>query len=112
MLKTNVPIMTNDEQRARVRAYFGRGGLATRKEIRVFAVAAVGHAIEACPQPKRRTAQKQPTSSPASTLERARTAPDEAICGRCEQPKSDHGKMAFSCPPASGRPKGQTFAPR
>jgi len=108
-MKTNVPIMIDDEQRARVRAYYGRAGLATRAEIRMFAIAAVGHAVENCPDPKRRRRVPLDQTPRTTRMTRAAAASDETVCRHCQTSKSAHGKMAFTCPPASGRPKGQTF---
>lgn len=42
-----------------------------------------------------------------SKWEIARDYPPEALCAHCTKPKSDHGLMAFSCPP----PFKKTFVP-
>lgn len=42
-------------------------------------------------------------------LVRAISAPDRAICRHCGRIKEFHGKMAFTCPPMSGRPHGRMF---
>jgi len=107
MMKTNYPLELNDTDRRRIRAAVGRAGMATRKEIRIFADRAIRKALAEAPDPKpvRRPKSALPTPGAGEQV------PGTTRCELCERPKDDHGRMSLTCPPRTGRPKGQRFKP-
>jgi hypothetical protein len=107
-MKINHSLDLTDTDRARVRAAIGRGGLATRKEIRIFVDRAIRAAIASTPDPKPR---RQKVAAAPGPFDQLHALPDETCCIRCERPKSDHGRMSLTCPPRPGRAKGQRFTP-
>lgn len=109
-MKINLSLDVTDQDRRTVRAAIGRGGVATRKEIRIFAERAIRGALAAAPEPKPRRQATTPPAAPRP-LEQLQALPDETRCQRCERPKDEHGKMGLTCPPRPGRPKGQRFTP-
>lgn len=52
-----------------------------------------------------------PKNAPRRQAARSKPDPvqDAAVCRRCGRTKAEHGRMSLSCPPTSGRPKGQRF---
>jgi hypothetical protein len=120
VVKVSIGLTEHDRRRIRT-GYLGRGGIATRKEIRQWVNAILRAGIDGLPEPKMRrrdSAQRSVADIDQAGLVRqdrlaaATAAPDDALCGRCGKPKSDHGRMAFSCPPGSrARRKGGTFTP-
>lgn len=104
----NVKIGLTEHERRRIRTgYLGRGGVATRKEIRQWADAIIRAGIDGLPAPTvRRRDSAQRSAADLDQAERAKkdrfaiakAAGDDALCARCQRPKSDHGRMAFACP--------------
>lgn len=109
-MRINLPLELTDTERRTVRAALGRGGVATRKEIRVFAEHAIRSAISAAPAPKP-VRQAGQVAAPARAIDQLQALPDDTKCRLCERPKSLHGRMGLTCPPRSGRPYGQRFTP-
>ncbi len=117
-IKVNVAVIVTDDERRQIRhGYLGRGGVATRKEIRVWVDALVKAGLKGLPEPKvrrRDSAQRSVADLDhvdivkKSRRDIAASAPDDAICAKCQRPKHEHGRMAFSCPPRPGR-AGGTF---
>lgn len=104
----NLKLQFTEDQLRRVRAAHGRGGKATRNECRVWLNRIIAAGVQGLPEPKRRGRQPAPDYVPqavtrarekaAERRKAAEDAPDEAICHNCRRPKSDHGRMGFSCP--------------
>jgi hypothetical protein len=89
-LKVNYGVMLNEETRRRMRARVGRGGLATRSEIRNFLDMVVTAAIADLPEPKvRRRKVERPAPKPVDGT---------AVCAHCGHPRSEHGDVSASCP--------------
>jgi hypothetical protein len=110
-MKVHCALEMTDTDRRRVRAAIGRGGVATRKEIRIFAERAIRRALETGPEPKTRQRPAPAASTPkAMALEQLRALPDDTMCARCGRTKADHGRMGFSCPPRPGQRPGGRFA--
>lgn len=102
----------------RIRAKSNRTGLATRKEVVSWLNGVIESALIYLPEPKpgrKKVADaKSPTEEIATSLrsrrlERARNAPDDAVCLVCGAVKARHGKMGYSCPAIVGLPKGGMF---
>lgn len=117
-MKVNHSFEFTDEQRARIRAGLGRAGVATRREIRIWIALAVHEAFDRLPQPKskRRSKPDRPASDDTgpetlSRYQRAKAAPEHAVCRHCRTPKANHGLMSFTCPPRPGAPRGRMFEP-
>jgi len=137
-VRVNLSLELTDHDRRTVRATIGRGGVATRKEIRIFAERAIRGAIAAAPEPKRsrrKALEVEPVvdgrylgshvwdPSPEALARVARlaarkelelrqqAASDDTICELCRRRKDEHGKMGLTCPPQSRRPRGERFTP-
>ena len=106
-MKIHLSLELTDTDRRTVRAAIGRGGVATRKEVRIFAERAIRGAIAAAPDPKPKRAARPapPPPSPIALL------PPDTPCARCGRPKDDHGLMSLTCPPRTGRAHGGRFRP-
>lgn len=88
-MKINLSITLDEAQLRSVRAAQGRGGKATRSDVRVFANRAIRAALDAAPaaKPKRvRVAKVAP-------------APLEwnAICKNCGETRERHGRLFLTC---------------
>ena len=104
----------DDERRRRIRAAMGRGGMATRAEVKAWVDQRVELGVLELPAPKRRgrAAPAAPATEPsrfASRFEAAKAASELVVCRHCGTKKLRHGKMGFTCPPMPGRPKGRMF---
>lgn len=123
-MKVNCALELSDQDRRRVRAAIGRGGVATRKEIRIFAERAIRGALAAAPEPKPKRGSREgvmsrpfayaPGHAPGArqTLAELQALPDDARCALCGRPKDEHGRMGLTCPPRSGQPHGRRFTPQ
>lgn len=114
-MKVSLSIEVPDHIRAGIRAHFNRGGKATRNEVRVWINQAIAAAGRALPAPKVRAKRVAggtligpfvPSHVRRAQIE---ALPDEAVCARCGKTKERHGRMGFTCPPASGLANGGTF---
>lgn len=106
-MNVTVKLYLSDEDRRKVRAALGRGGMATRSETRIFAQHAYATALGGAPEPKVRRAKAVPDAKVSADTARqaAVEAPEDALCAHCGRPKaSGHGKMAFTCLPTPGEP--------
>lgn len=89
-LKTNVTIILSDDQRARVRAWYQRGGTATRKEVRRWVLGLVEKGLDDLPQPKRRAKAKPAAPAIAEDL--------DLTCAGCLHPLGEHVGRMRHCP--------------
>lgn len=106
-MNVNVKFALSDEDKRKIRAAIGRGGMATRSEVRVFVQHAYAEALRGAPEPKARRATATPEARASADHARqaAVDAADDAVCANCGRPKkSGHGAMAFSCLPTPGEP--------
>jgi hypothetical protein len=132
-------LVMDDEQRRRVRASMGRGGKATRAEVRVWMQRVLGVALKNTPEPRRRRPNVRTAPLPlehqrhlASCVqidgrwfcaadcrhhvvvdveaERAEVT-DETTCKNCGRARERHGKMMLTCLPATGVKPGARFSP-
>lgn len=104
-MKTNVSIRMTDDDRARVRAALGRGGLATREEIRIFVDRAIVRALAQTPEPKRR----RPKPAPAPT---AAPMDPSTPCATCGKTLADHYSISKTCPLNRTTKPGARFVPQ
>ena len=105
-MRANVAVELSETDRRRIRAALGRGGMATRREFRIFADRAIRDAIAATPEPRPTRRAKAPAPATPIALES-----DDARCSTCERPKVEHGRMGRTCPPRPGKLKGTRFTP-
>lgn len=82
--------------RRKVRAAHGRGGMATRSEIRTWLDGVTRAALARLPEPKVRRAKPVASVDRPDALARASTP--ETRCRFCGSIKDEHGKMMLSCP--------------
>ena len=111
-MNVTVKLALTETDRRTIRAAMGRGGQATRSDVRTFVDRAYREALGAAPEPKR---ARVPFDAPAAStrpgrLAAAEAAPADALCRHCGRPKAiGHGRMGFSCLPLDGVPKGSVF---
>jgi len=80
-MKVQTAFAFTDDQLRSIRAAFGRGGVATRKESRLFIARAVEAALRAAPEakPKRRPVPKPAPVAPVVLTEDEEVARDRAL---------------------------------
>ena len=104
-MKVNLtPLVLSEGQLRQVRVALGRGGKATRKDVRYWAERLLSESIRNLPdaKPARKKRVEPPAPiTPGSTTDR---------CSICRYPRDEHGKMGGTCPPGVGRKKGTRFA--
>jgi len=118
-MRVNVTIVMDEEQLRRVRATVGRGGRATRDEVRIWLQRVMQVALTHAPEPKRRrvkAAAPPPAvvdTTRAPALPEVESAPvtDETRCRHCARRYENHGRMSQTCPPGFGARVGSRFAP-
>jgi hypothetical protein len=111
-VRVALTIVLDDEQRRRVRATMGRGGKATRAEVRIWMQRVLQVALKTAPEPRRRRSpapKTAPLPLPGDVAEVEVT--DETVCRHCGRPRERHGKMMLTCLPATGVPVGARFSP-
>jgi hypothetical protein len=98
-VNVNIKVTIDERDRRRVRAAVGRGGLATRAEVKVFALSAYRQSLSSAPEPKpkRGTPKVDPVSTGGSRFAAALVADADATCKHCGKAKARHGKMGFAC---------------
>lgn len=108
-MKVIVPFELTETQLRQIRADFGRGGAATRKEAKQWMNTLVfGHLFKMpAPKVRQRTAPK---------VEQPRLEADDTVCSTCAHPKSEHGGftaglLRLSCPLSRSVKPGSTFRP-
>lgn len=122
-MKTNIAIVFDDETRARVRAFYGRGGMATRSEIRRFVLDELEQSVKELPPAKRRGSNSSRRTCKscgrkasdilkvnggataldvngicAACKEADAEASADELCAKCGKPRADHTGRAFNCP--------------
>lgn len=107
-MKTNIAFDFSELDRRTVRAALKRGGMATRKELRIFVDRAIRDALAKAPEPK---PKRQKKAAPVVDQKRHAldTWPDDTRCTNCNRVKADHGRMSQSCLPSPGLRKGTRF---
>jgi hypothetical protein len=109
-MKVNISLELDDERLRRIRAALGRGGTATRSEVRVWVDRLVQGGLRAAPEPKRRRVaapKPEPTPEPEPDVE----VTDETPCRHCQRQRQSHGKMMGTCLPGFGAAPGSRFSP-
>jgi molybdenum cofactor biosynthesis enzyme MoaA len=116
-MRVPIRLELTEDQLRRVRAAYGRGGVATRNEVRTWLDRVVQTALRAAPEPKRRRVaspaperQTAPSGPPAAP-QRVSPVTDETRCRHCRRQRDSHGKMMLSCLPGFGAPLGSRFSP-
>lgn len=107
-MKANFSLDFTELDRRTVRASVGRGGQATRKELRIFVERAIRAALHNAPEPKPKR-QKKAAVVVDQKREALNALPDDVRCKHCGRIKEDHGRMSMSCLPKYGVPKGKRF---
>lgn len=107
-MRVHVTFELSADDRRRLRARLGRGGLATRSEVRVIATHAVRDAITTAPMPKTRAKQLKVEMATAQQRSNDLIPPDTA-CARCGKPKADHRGRKLDCPLGRSIKPGSTF---
>jgi molybdenum cofactor biosynthesis enzyme MoaA len=116
-MKVPVKLDLTEDQLRRIRAAYGRGGVATRAEVRTWLDRVVQTALKAAPEPKRRRAvpppERKTLAAAAIVGDRWEAVPvtDETVCRHCKRQRQSHGKMLLTCLPGFGAPVGSRFSP-
>lgn len=123
-MRINLTLVLDEDQVRRVRALTGRGGKATRAEVRIWLQRVALDALAHAPEPKRRRAAAAVTTAPAPTPpaslpgvddddapETPAPVTDETKCRHCKRRRENHGKMSGTCPPGFGARIGSRFEP-
>lgn len=103
-MKVNIALDLTEHELRKVRAGIDRSGLATRKEVRIFADRAIRDALSRLPDPKPGRRKPSTSPSPSPTVEDAPDTP----CTHCTQPKSAHS-LYGTCPLSKSYGKGTKF---
>jgi hypothetical protein len=98
-VNTRIDWRTTDETRRRIRALYGRGGLATCQEVRAFLLEELEQSVKDLP------ALTPPQSHDID--------PDDWICATCRARKANHRGRRLPCPASSPvpAPAGSVFVP-
>jgi hypothetical protein len=125
----NVKLDLCDDDLRRIRAIVGRGGVATRTEVRTWVDRLVQGGLRLAPEPKRRTQAKRHLASCVQVAGRWLCAADCDLhvvvdveaeqaavtdatrCRHCKRTRESHGKMLLTCLPGFGAPAGSRFSP-
>jgi pyruvate/2-oxoglutarate dehydrogenase complex dihydrolipoamide acyltransferase (E2) component len=118
-MKIVLTLTMDEPQLRRVRTATGRGGKATRADVRIWASRVLQEALQEAPTPKLR----RPKGNPPAPAPEAPTAPlaapqppraevtDETRCRHCRRRRENHGLMSQTCPPVTGGRVGARFSP-
>lgn len=107
-MKTNIAFDFSELDRRTVRAALKRGGMASRKELRIFVDRAVRDALAKAPEPKPKR-QKKAAPVVDAKREAVEALPEGTRCKNCNRLKDDHGRMSLTCLPSPGVAKGLRF---
>lgn len=112
-MRLNVTLVLSDDERRRVRAALGRGGVATRADCRIWLQRLVADTLQAGPAPKvRRKAAPKPEPAKPEPARDQLPLTDDSVCLNCGRTYDRHGKMSQTCLPATGVPLGARFRDR
>lgn len=126
-MKTKVEWVIDDSIRSRIRAFYGKSGKATRKEIRRFVLDELEQSVRElpdakpkrlapkcsiCQRPKRQAGKLDELGRCGDCLKAAAAAPDASvICCRCGKPHGEHGgRLGNACPLSRKVKPGSTFS--
>lgn len=109
-MKVNFSLVLDDDALRRVRAAQGRGGKATRSDVRMWLQRLADAGLRHAPEPKVRrkaspAAQEAAGATKSPVAEAQDVSTDETLCGRCGWTRGQHHALARHCPPpkAGGR---------
>jgi hypothetical protein len=108
-VKVHLSLELDDERLRRIRAALGRGGPATRKEVRAWAQRLLDDGLARAPEPKRRRVRPEPVATLEPEPDIAVT--DDTRCRHCQRRRESHGKMSATCLPGFGAAPGSRFSP-
>jgi hypothetical protein len=107
-MKVVYTLNVTEDDRRKVRAGLGKGGLATRNEVRYWLNRLVQSELERLPSPRVRTRQR--AASAAATPRHPDILRDsDAPCVNCKRPLGDHIGLALTCPLSKSVKPGSKF---
>jgi hypothetical protein len=102
-VRVNIAVELDDTMRGKLRAGMNRGGLATRKDVRVFVNRLVGDAFDKLPEPRRRRVRPPVEAKPVLPVR------DTGPCAHCANPLSEHIGALRACPLSKAVKPGSKF---